>query len=186
MLGDVLRLALGGCVCIRNPGAAFTSTIAPPVSRTGSVMSGARKSIPATSSPTTRAASSAISTLSSCASHVRSIEMPPGRHVAGGDEHDRTSPRAGRRPSRTPAACTSAIAAVVDPDPRQHLLVADPATGVLVRDLDELAHGVLAVADHVRRHPLGDRDHPAADHEHPVVAARDEGLDDHAARRATP
>ena len=66
-----------GCVCIRNPGAAFTSTIAPPVSRTGWVMSGARKSIPATSSPTTRAASSAISTLSSCASHVRSIELPP-------------------------------------------------------------------------------------------------------------
>ena len=66
-----------GFVCIRNPGAAFTSTIAPPVSRTGCVMSGARKSIPATSSPTTRAASSAISTLSSCASHVRSIEMPP-------------------------------------------------------------------------------------------------------------
>ena len=66
-----------GCVCIRNPGAAFTSTMAPPVSRTGCAMSGARKSIPATSNPTTRAASSAISTLSSCASHVRSIEIPP-------------------------------------------------------------------------------------------------------------
>ena len=35
------------------------------------------KSIPATSSPTTRAASSAISTLSGWASSVRSIEMPP-------------------------------------------------------------------------------------------------------------
>ena len=33
--------------------------------------------MPATSSPTTLAASSAISTLSSWASHVRSIEMPP-------------------------------------------------------------------------------------------------------------
>ena len=66
-----------GWVCMRNPGAALTSTIAPPVSRTGTVMSGAMKSMPATSRPTTRAASSAISTLSSWASHVRSIALPP-------------------------------------------------------------------------------------------------------------
>ena len=66
-----------GWVCMRNPGAALTSTIAPPVSRTGSARSGAMKSIPATSRPTTRAASSAISTLSGWASSVRSIEMPP-------------------------------------------------------------------------------------------------------------
>ena len=66
-----------GLVCIRNPGAAFTSTMAPPLSRTGWAMSGARKSIPATSRPTTWAASSATSTFSSCASQVRSMEMPP-------------------------------------------------------------------------------------------------------------
>ena len=66
-----------GCVCIRKPGAAFTSQIAPPVSRTGSVMSGQMKSMPAMSRPTIRAASSAISTFSGCASKVRSIEMPP-------------------------------------------------------------------------------------------------------------
>ena len=66
-----------GWVCIRNPGAALTSTIAPPVSRTGEAMSGQMKSMPATSSPIIRAASSAISTLSGCASKVRSIEMPP-------------------------------------------------------------------------------------------------------------
>ena len=57
-----------GWVCMRKPGAALTSQIAPPVSRTGSAMSGEMKSMPATSSPTTRAASSAISTLSGCAS----------------------------------------------------------------------------------------------------------------------
>jgi hypothetical protein len=39
---------------------------------------------------------------------------------------------------------------------------------------------VLAVADHVRRHPLGDRDHAPADHQHPVVVPGDEGLDDDA------
>ena len=66
-----------GWECIRKPGAAFTSQIAPPVSRTGWVMSGQRKSMPAMSSPTTRAASSAMSTLSGCASKVRSMEMPP-------------------------------------------------------------------------------------------------------------
>ena len=66
-----------GCVCIRNPGAALTSQIAPPVSRTGSVMSGQMKSMPAMSSPIIRAASSAISMFSGCASKVRSIEMPP-------------------------------------------------------------------------------------------------------------
>ena len=66
-----------GWVCIRNPGAALTSQIAPPASRTGDAMSGAMKSMPATSSPMSRAASSAISTLSGCASKVRSIEMPP-------------------------------------------------------------------------------------------------------------
>ena len=66
-----------GCVCIRKPGAAFTSQMAPPVSRTGSVMSGQMKSIPAMSSPMTWAASSAISTFSGCASKVRSMEMPP-------------------------------------------------------------------------------------------------------------
>ena len=66
-----------GWVCIRKPGAAFTSQIPPPVSRTGWVMSGAMKSIPAMSSPTTRAASSAISMFSGWASMVRSMEMPP-------------------------------------------------------------------------------------------------------------
>ena len=66
-----------GFVCIRKPGAAFTSQIAPPVSRTGWVMSGQMKSMPAMSSPIIRAASSAISTFSGCASQVRSIEMPP-------------------------------------------------------------------------------------------------------------
>ena len=66
-----------GWVCIRKPGAALTSTIAPPVSRTGVVMSGQMKSMPATSSPTIWAAVSAISTLSGCASMVRSIDVPP-------------------------------------------------------------------------------------------------------------
>jgi hypothetical protein len=66
-----------GWVCIRKPGAALTSTMPPPVSRTGVAMSGQMKSIPATSRPTTWAAVSAISTLSGWASIVLSIEVPP-------------------------------------------------------------------------------------------------------------
>ena len=66
-----------GWVCIRKPGAALTSTIPPPVSRTGCPTSGQMRSMPAMSSPTTCAASSASSTLSGCASSVRSMLMPP-------------------------------------------------------------------------------------------------------------
>ena len=66
-----------GWVCMRKPGAALTSQMAPPVSRTGEAMSGQMKSMPATSRPIMRAASSAISMLSGCASKVRSTEMPP-------------------------------------------------------------------------------------------------------------
>ena len=66
-----------GWVCIRKPGAALTSTIPPPVSRTGTLMSGQMKSMPAMSSPTTRAACSAISALSGWISSVRSMLMPP-------------------------------------------------------------------------------------------------------------
>ena len=131
-----------GCVCIRNPGAALTSQIAPPVSRTGEAMSGQMKSMPATSSPMRRAASSAISTLSGWASKVRSIEMPPvdmlpvsasltmvsvGRHVVEAEALLAHEPL-GRR---------------VDLDLRQHLLVADAPARVGVGELDELGHRVV-------------------------------------------
>ena len=66
-----------GWVCIRKPGAALTSTIPPPTSLTGWLMSGHRKSIPAMSRPTTLAASSAISAFSGWISSVRSMLIPP-------------------------------------------------------------------------------------------------------------
>ena len=67
--------------------------------------------MPATSRPTTRAASSAISTLSSWASHVRSIEMPPVDMLPGrGELHERVL-RAARRPARTPASSPGRSAA---------------------------------------------------------------------------
>ena len=165
-----------GWVCIRKPGAAFTSQIAPPVSRTGSVMSGAMKSIPATSRPTTRAASSAISTLSGWASNVRSMEMPPvdmfpvsaSLTITPGVGHGVHGQALGRdeRHGR-----------IVDLDPGEHLLVPDAAARVGVGRLDQLGDRALPVADHVRRHPLGDGGDPPADDQEPVVVAGDEALD---------
>ena len=64
-----------GWVCMRKPGAALTSQIAPPVSRTGEAMSGQMKSMPDVE-PIMRAASSAISMLSGWASKVQSTEIP--------------------------------------------------------------------------------------------------------------
>ncbi len=99
-----------GCVCMRNPGAAFTSQIAPPVSRTGSVMSGQMKSMPAMSRPTIRAASSAISTFSGCASKVRSIEMPPVDMLPVSASFT-TCPSGGTSDISKPCSRTSPIAA---------------------------------------------------------------------------
>ena len=70
---------------------------------------------------------------------------------------------------------------VVELEPREHLLVADAAPGVAIHLVDQLGDGLLAVADDVARHPLGDRDELAVDDEHAVVLAGDEALDDHAA-----
>ena len=167
-----------GLVCIRNPGAALTSTMPPPASRTGSVMSTAMKSMPATSRPTTRAASSAISTLSGCAS-MRAVDRDAaGAHVRGQGQLHLASPCgehvvAGRSPA--PASSSSAASSRV-------IRVStfswpDAAARVGVGDLDELGDGVGAVADDVRGHPLGDGDHLPADDEEPVVVADEVGLD---------
>jgi hypothetical protein len=53
-----------------------------------------------------------------------------------------------------------------------------PRRGIGVGDLDELGDGVLAVSDHMGRHPFGDGLHPATDDEAPVVAPDQERLDD--------
>ena len=59
----------------------------------------------------------------------------------------------------------------VEPDLGQHGGVALAAPGVPV-DLDhQLANGVLAITDHVRRVAAGRRDQPVADHQQPVIAA---------------
>ena len=66
-----------GATCIRKPGAALTSTIAPPISLYDSVISAVRKSTPPTSRPTAWIALTAISRLSGCTTSVRSMAVPP-------------------------------------------------------------------------------------------------------------
>ena len=71
---------------------------------------------------------------------------------------------------------------LVELEAREHLLVADAAARIAVHDVDELRDRVLAVADDVTGHALGDRDELAVDDEHAVIEAGEEVLDDDAAR----
>ena len=66
-----------GAMCMRKPGAALISQIAPPISLYDSVMSVVRKSTPPTSRPIAFTARSAISTLSGCTRSVTSVAVPP-------------------------------------------------------------------------------------------------------------
>ena len=166
-----------GWVCIRKPGAALTSQIAPPVSRTGSVMSGQMKSMPAMSSPIIRAASSAISTFSGCASKVRSIEMPPVDMLPVSASLT-ISPSAGTEssvwpwPASTSSAASSTLIRVSTfswPTPRRG--------SALVRSTSSRDRGP-AVAGDRGRDPLGDGGHPAVDDQAAVVLAGDERLHD--------
>ena len=77
----------------------------------------------------------------------------------------------------------AAVGLRIEFETRQHLLVADAASRIVVRDLDEFGHRVRAIADDVPRHALGRRDQPSIDHEQPIVAPGDERLDDHGTAR---
>ena len=106
-----------------------------------------------------------------------------GRHVAGEGELD-PGPR--RRPLVEAEALgpDELLGRLVELDPGEDLLVADAAARVEVRDIDELADGVLAVADDARRDALGDRGDLAADDQAAVVVAGDVRLDDDVAGAA--
>ena len=108
---------------------------------------------------------------------------PAGRHVAGQRELDALALlRHGVH--RVALRLDEGLGRRVDLDPGQDLLVADAAARIGVGDLDQLADGLLAVADDARRHALGDRRDLAADHEAAVVVAGDERLDDEVAGAA--
>ena len=172
-----------GWVCIRKPGAALTSTIAPPVSRTGVAMSGQMKSMPATSSPTIWAAVSAISTLSGWASIVRSIDVPPVdmlpvraslTRVPSG--RTSSSPKPWARTSSSAASSTLIRVRTFSwPMPRRGSLLAMSTSWRTVCSPSPMTR---------RRDALGDRRDLAADHQAAVVVAGDVGLDDDVAAAA--
>ena len=84
-----------GAMCIRKPGAAFTSQMAPPpLSWYDCVMSGVRKSTPPTSSPMASTVRTAISRLSGCTKSVTSIAVPPVERLPV-ERRYTTSPAAG-------------------------------------------------------------------------------------------
>ncbi len=108
---------------------------------------------------------------------------PAGRHVAGQRELD--SLALGWDLVQLEALrFDERVCRVVHPDPGQDLLVADAATGICVRLVDQLADGLLAVTDDGRRHALRDRRHLAADHQAPIVVAGHEGFDHEVAAAA--
>src|SRR6266511_1167712 len=169
-----------GWVCMRKPGAALTSTIHPPTSRTGSAMSGVMKSIPATSRPTTLAASSAISTLSGWASSVRSLEMPPVDMLPVRVSLT-VAPFGGTSSSSNPWARTSSTASSSTRMRVRTFSWPTPLRGSALVSSTSWATVMVAVAGDVGRHPLGDRDHLPADDQHPIVVAVDMALDHHPA-----
>ena len=57
--------------------------------------------------------------------------------------------------------------------------MADAAARVAVHFVDQLSDGLLAVADDMAGHPLGDRDQFTVDHQHAVVEAVEVALDNH-------
>ena len=108
---------------------------------------------------------------------------PPGRHVAGqGELHEGVLRRHVVEPEALVAE--ERLGRLVDLDPGQDLLVADAAPRIGIGGVDQLADAVLAVADHPRRHALGDRRDLPADDEAAVVVPRDVALDDEVAATA--
>ena len=73
-----------GSICMRKPGAAFTSKIAPPFWETGKRKSGAIISIPQISRPMILEILSHMKILSGCTSSVTSVEVPPVERLAVG------------------------------------------------------------------------------------------------------
>ena len=73
-----------GSMCILKPGAAFTSSTAPPFSEMGSRKSGAIISIPQISSPMIFEILSAMKMLAECTSSVTSVLVPPVLRLAVG------------------------------------------------------------------------------------------------------
>jgi hypothetical protein len=108
-----------------------------------------------------------------------------GGKIGGGAQVDHLI-RGGHRIGRDAGARHHHLGLRVEHQPRQHLLVADAATRILVHDLDQLSDGVHAIAHHVPGRAARGRDQFAVHHQQAVVVALQVGLNDHRARDARP
>jgi hypothetical protein len=166
-----------GCVCIRNPGAALTSQIAPPVSRTGSGDVGADEVDAGDVQPDHPGR--LLGDLDVL--RVRLERAVDGdatrRHVAGEGELDHQA-LGGDVGHLEALLADQPGRGVVDLDAGEHLLVADTAARVGVGRVDQLLDRAGAVAGDRGRHPLGDGGHPAVDDQAAVVLADDQRLHD--------
>ena len=134
-----------GWVCIRKPGAALTSTMAPPVSRTGRRDVGADEVDAGDVEPDDPGRRLGDLDVVRVGLDGPVDRRAAGRHVAGQGELD---PDPGGRDvvELEALGADERLGRLVDLDPGQHLLVADAPARVGVGDVDELADGVLAVA----------------------------------------
>src|SRR5256712_2916464 len=108
-----------------------------------------------------------------------------GGHVGGGRQLDDGVP--GRNLVEAEALPPDELfGGLIDLDAGQDLFMADATAWVTIGNIHELAHGVLAVADDVRRDPFRDRDHVTINDEHAIIIALYEALhyDNAAARLA--
>ena len=143
-------------------------------------MSGAMKSMPAMSRPTTRAAVSAISMLSGCASCVRSIAVPPVDMLPVAASITRW-PLGGTASSSRPCLRTSSSAPAVTAMRVRTFSWPMPRRGSEFSMSTSSRTVCLPSPVTPAGHALSDGGELAADHQHAVVVARNEGLDDHVA-----
>ena len=113
-----------GLVCIRKPGAALTSTMAPPCSRTGTPMSGTMKSMPAMSRPDDPGGRLRDLDVLRVGVHGPVDGRAAGGHVAGERELD-AGPLRGTESIVQPCLVDELHGRLVELDAREHLLVAE-------------------------------------------------------------
>src|SRR5450830_728239 len=165
-----------GIRCMRRPGAAFTSTMPPCCSSSGRSTLSQTTSTPQMCMPTIWAAATARAATSGCTSSVTSVAVPPVLRLAllrritrwplGGTDSGFRSCRARR------AMAMSSKRILVSE-------VAWPAARVGVHDVDQFAHGVHAVTDHLGRVAPGRCHQAIAHHQQAEVIAGQVLLDQH-------
>ncbi len=145
-----------GATCMRKPGAAFTSTIAPTDFLVASGDVGRQEIHAPDIKPHRHDGAFCHVLVVGMAISVTSIAVPPVDRLAV--ERRKNSRPAFRKHGRfrKSGLLHQPFCLGINFKVRQHLLMAYAAPGVRVHHFDQFGDGALAVADHMARHPLGD------------------------------